>query len=54
MKHDTSAAGQHAEPDRKLVVPPSGSLEEVFSYTRVQIWPEMLQRCTLEAEHAEL
>ena len=23
MKHDTSAAGQHAEPDRKLVVPPS-------------------------------
>ena len=23
MKHDTSAAGQHVEPDRKLVVPPS-------------------------------
>ena len=23
MKRDTNAAGQHAEPDRKLVVPPS-------------------------------
>lgn len=54
MKHDTSAAGQHAEPDRKLVVPPSVVGRSIQLPHDVQIWPEMLQRCTLEAEHAEL
>ena len=34
MKHDTSAAGQHAEPDRKLVVPPSVRWEKYSVTTR--------------------
>lgn len=34
MKHDTSAAGQHAEPDRKPVVPPSVRWKKCSATTR--------------------